>query len=152
MAVERVLARESVGRLESVETYQGFQDRANAIKDSLLVFLIARKRAGESVAAYGAAAKGSTLLNYAGVKPDLLPYVCDGAPSKQGKFLPGSRIPIVAPALLRERRPDYLLLLPWNLADELVEQCGYIREWGGRFVIAVPTLRVSENGKWVPLP
>ena len=93
------------------------------------------------MAAYGAAAKGNTLLNYAGVKPDLLPYVCDAAPSKQGKFLPGAHIPILPPAVLQERRPDIVLILPWNIAEEVIAQQSYVRAWGGKFVVAVPSLR-----------
>jgi hypothetical protein len=116
--------------------------RAERVKDDLLAFLLEQKRAGRTVAAYGAAAKGNTLLNYAGVKPDLLPYVCDAAPSKQGKYLPGSHLPILPPAALREHQPDFVLILPWNLAAEVVEQHGFIRDWGGRFVTAVPNLRV----------
>lgn len=105
------------------------------------MFLIEQKRAGKKVAAYGAAAKGNTLLNYAGVKPDLLPYVCDAALSKQGKFMPGSRIPILPSAALKEDRPDYVLIIPWNLREEIMAQLAYIREWGGRFVTAVPELK-----------
>jgi len=97
------------------------------------------RRAGLKVGAYGAAAKGNTLLNFAGVRPDLLPYVVDKNPAKQGKFLPGSRIPIVDEAHLRQQRPDRVLILPWNLRSEVAEQLNYIREWGGHLVIAVPT-------------
>lgn len=95
------------------------------------------------MAGYGAAAKGNTLLNYAGVRPDLLPYAVDLNPAKQDKFLPGCRIPIVAEAYLKQNRPDYVLILPWNLRTEVVEQLAYIREWGGQFVTAVPSLKVS---------
>ena len=95
---------------------------------------------GRKVAAYGAAAKGNTLLNFAGVRPDLLPYVVDKNPAKQGKFLPGSRIPIVDEAHLRADRPDVVLILPWNLKDEVTTQLAYVREWGGEFVAAVPEL------------
>jgi hypothetical protein len=94
------------------------------------------------VAAYGAAAKGNTLLNYAGVKPDLLAYVCDAAPSKQGKYMPGSHIPILKPAMLRERRPDIVLILPWNIAKEVIRENAVVREWGGKFAVAVPKLSV----------
>ena len=95
--------------------------------------------------AYGAAAKGNTLLNYAGVKPDLLPMVCDAAPAKQGKFMPGSHIPIVKPEVMREIKPDIVLVLPWNIADEVVDTHSYIGEWGGLFAIAVPQLKVFER-------
>lgn len=140
-AVDAMLAEETRRGLQTLGTYQRFQAKADRIKDDFLVFLIEQKRAGKLVAAYGAAAKGNTLLNYAGVKPDLLPFVCDAAPSKQGKFLPGSHIPILAPAVLRDRKPDILLILPWNIADEVVAQQASIRAWGGRFVVAMPELR-----------
>ena len=140
-AVAAVLAEEERRGLGQIEIYRQFQPRADRVKNELLAFLIEQKRAGKRVAAYGAAAKGNTLLNYAGVKPDLLPFVCDAAPSKQGKFLPGVHIPILPPAALRERRPDVVLILPWNIAEEVVQQHGYVREWGGRFVVAVPELR-----------
>ena len=112
------------------------------MNDGLVSFLINQKRAGRKVAAYGAAAKGSTLLNHSGIKPDLLPFVCDAAPSKQGKFLPGSHIPIVSPSALIECKPDLVLILPWNIADEVTCQHAYIKEWGGRFVIAVPEIGI----------
>lgn len=140
-AVRALLAEEQRRGLTSLEIYSAFQTRADQVKDALVTFLIEQKRAGRRVAAYGAAAKGCTVLNYGGVKPDLLPYVCDAAASKQGRFLPGSHIPILAPAALRERKPDIVLILPWNLADEVARSHGYIAEWGGRFAVAVPTLR-----------
>ncbi|MBI3375959.1 MAG: methyltransferase domain-containing protein [Betaproteobacteria bacterium] len=138
-ALELEEARRGLG---SLAAYLAFQARADRVKDDLLEFLIAQKRAGKKLAAYGAAAKGNTLLNYAGVKRDLLPYVCDAAPSKQGKYLPGSRIPILPPATLKERRPEMVLILPWNIAGEVVRQHGYIRDWGGRFAVAVPRIEV----------
>jgi hypothetical protein len=95
------------------------------------------------VAAYGAAAKGNTLLNYAGVRPDLLPYVCDAAASKQGKYLPGSHIPILPPSVLAERQPDFILILPWNLLHEIKCQWAHVTEWSGRFITAVPVLKVQ---------
>ncbi|MEK7436297.1 MAG: class I SAM-dependent methyltransferase [Pseudomonadota bacterium] len=140
-AVAAVLAEEQKRGLDQTAIYREFQPRADRVKNTLLAFLIEQKRNGRQVAAYGAAAKGNTLLNYAGVKPDLLPFVCDAAPSKQGKFLPGVHIPILPPAALRERRPDLVLILPWNIADEVVAQHAYVREWGGQFVVAVPELR-----------
>jgi hypothetical protein len=109
-----------------------------------LAHLLATKRAGRRIAAYGAAAKGNTLLNYAGVKPDLLPYVCDAAPAKQGKYLPGSHIPIRLPAALREDPPDEVLILPWNIADEVKAQLADLAEQGVCFTTAVPQLRVLE--------
>lgn len=143
-AVEAILKEEEHRGLRGVEIYQGFQARADRIKDQLLLFLIGQKREGKKVAAYGAAAKGNTLLNYAGVKPDLLPYVCDASPSKQGKFLPGSRIPVLPPSALRERRPELVLILPWNIAEEVIRQHAYVREWGGKFVTAVPEMKILE--------
>ena len=112
------------------------------IKDDLLTFLIKEKRAGKRVVGYGAAAKGNTLLNFAGVKPDLLPYVCDFSPSKQGRFLPGTHIPVTHPNTLLEKRPDIVLILPWNLRSEIMDQLDYIRSWGGLFAVAIPSLQV----------
>lgn len=142
-AVERLLAEEKRRGLRSSQVYEGFQERVDRVKNDLLVFLLEARSSGKVVAGYGAAAKGNTLLNYAGVKPDLLPFVCDAAPSKQGKFLPGSHVPILSPSALRERRPDYLLILPWNLAAEVKQQNGELREAGTKFVTAVPELRVA---------
>ncbi len=141
-AVINLLKEEDLRGLRQLAAYQNFQIKVNELKDNLLTFLIKHKRAGTKVAGYGAAAKGNTLLNYAGVKPDLLPYVCDAAPSKQGRFLPGSHIPILHPEKLRELRPDFVLILPWNIADEVISQHGYVQEWGGTFVTAVPSLRM----------
>ena len=141
--VTKVLTAEAAAGMLGDDFYRGLQARVDAIKDDLLGFLIAQKRAGKTVAAYGAAAKGNTLLNYAGVRPDLLPYVVDASPHKQGRYLPGSRIPIVAESRLRDMKPDFILILPWNLRDEIVEQLAYVREWGAKFVTAVPGLRVA---------
>lgn len=141
-AVDRILAVEASAGLKDIATYSGFQDRANQIKDDLLVFLIDQKKRGRKVAGYGAAAKGNTLLNYAGIKPDLLPYVCDAAPSKQGKLLPGSHIPIVSPTLLSQRKPEVVLVFPWNILSEVVTQQAHVRDWGGVFVVALPELRI----------
>ena len=125
--------------------YGGFQAKAEKVKDELLTFLIDAKRQGLKVAAYGAAAKGNTLLNFAGVRPDLLPYVVDKNPAKQGKYLPGSRIPIVDEARLRADRPDRIVILPWNLRREVMTQLAYAREWGALFVTAVPVLAIGEG-------
>jgi SAM-dependent methyltransferase len=142
-AVREVLAQEAAAGMTTANYYRGFQARADAIKNDFVAFLIGAKRAGKKVAAYGAAAKGNTLLNYAGVRPDLLSWVVDRNPSKQGKYLPGSRIPIVEEARLRTDRPDYVVVLPWNLRGEVMAQLGYVREWGGQFVTAVPELRIG---------
>lgn len=139
-AVARVLAAERGEGLQDMKTYRAFQQRADRIKDNLLLFLINEKHKGRTVAAYGAAAKGNTLLNYAGVKPDLLPFVCDAAASKQGKYLPGSHIPIVPEEELVRARPDVVLILPWNLRREIVSQLSYIRDWNAQFAVAVPEL------------
>jgi SAM-dependent methyltransferase len=141
--VARLLDAELQFGLRDLEVYRGFQVRADEVKYGLLSFLIEQKRAGKQVVAYGAAAKGNTLLNYAGVKPDLLAYVCDAAPSKQGKYLPGSHIPVYSPHKLKETQPDTVVILPWNIADEVIGHHGYVREWGGQFVKAVPALEVK---------
>jgi hypothetical protein len=138
-----VLAEERRRGMDGATFYQGFQARADAVKDGLLRFLLDAKRDGKTVAAYGAAAKGNTLLNYAGLKPDLLPFVCDAARSKQGKLMPGSHIPILPPEVLQHRRPDYLLILPWNIADEVKRQLAGLAAQGTRFVTAVPEVRVE---------
>lgn len=141
-AVARVLAEEIASGLQDLAIYQRFQREADKVKNKLLAFFVEANQAGKTVAAYGAAAKGNTLMNYAGVKPDLVSFVCDAAVSKQGKFMPGSHIPILAPKALRERKPDYLLILPWNIAEEVVKANEFVREWGGKFVVAVPTLHI----------
>lgn len=137
-AVENIRSEEEKQGLCALPAYQSFQARADKVKQGLLDFLKEQKRAGKKVAGYGAAAKGNTLLNYAGVTCELLPYVCDAAASKQGKFLPGSHIPILPPGALKERRPEVLLILPWNLREEIMAQHTYIRDWGGSFAVAVP--------------
>ena len=129
--------------LQSLVVYQTFQTRVERVKNELLAFLVAQKQAGKTVAAYGAAAKGNTLLNYASVKPDLVSYVCDAAPSKQGKYMPGSHIPIVPPSWLADHRPDFLLILPWNIAAEIRQQTAHLHADGVRFVTAIPSLQVA---------
>lgn len=141
-AVGAILDMESQRGLRRLDTYQAFQAKANRLKDDFLAFLIEQKRAGKKVAAYGAAAKGNTLLNYAGIKPDLLPIIVDAAGSKQGKFMPGSHIPILPPTKLAELRPDYLVILPWNIAAEVKAQNAGLAELGVKFVTAVPQLEV----------
>lgn len=140
--VDDLLSEEKAAGITEVSFYAGLQKKAEQIKNDLLFFLLEARRQGLTVAAYGAAAKGNTLLNFAGVKPDLLHYVADRNPAKQGKFMPGSRIPIVDEAHLQRHRPDRVLILPWNLRDEVVKQLDYIREWGGRFVTAIPHIEV----------
>jgi hypothetical protein len=141
-AVTNILAEEIAGGLQDVATYRQFQDKADKVKNDFLAFLIEANRAGNSVAAYGAAAKGNTLINYAGVKPDLVSFACDAAAAKQGRFMPGSHIPILPPNILKERKPDFVLILPWNIADEVIKANRFIRDWGGKFVVAVPELHI----------
>jgi hypothetical protein len=140
--VPKLLERERAAGMNNVVFYSGFQTKANKVKNDFLAFLIEAQRAGKTVAGYGAAAKGNTLLNYAGVRPDLLQYVVDLNPAKQDKFLPGCRIPILAPAALDENRPDYLLILPWNIAAEVKQQNARLAELGTKFVTAVPKLEI----------
>lgn len=141
--VAHVLGAEKASGMLSADHYRDFQGRANRVKYEFLRFLLDAKRDGKRVVAYGAAAKGNTLLNYAGVRPDLLPYVVDLNPAKQGKYMPGNRIPIVDEAHLRSDRPDFVVILPWNLRKEITAQLAYIRNWGGQIVTAVPRLTVA---------
>ncbi|MFV8819248.1 methyltransferase domain-containing protein [Haliea sp. E17] len=140
-AVASLLAAETAAGLEEEATYRSFQPRVDRIKNSLLEFLIRSAREGKKVAAYGAAAKGNTLLNYAGVRPDLLEFVCDAAPPKQGKFLPGSHIPIFPPDKLLQEKPDYVMVMPWNISDEIVQQNAGLVEQDVQFFTAVPELK-----------
>lgn len=142
-AVAGLLAKETTAGMLDMAFYRGFQHVTDTVKNDFLAFLLDCKRSGKQVVGYGAAAKGNTLLNYAGVRPDLLGYVVDASPHKQGRYLPGSRIPVVAETKLRETRPDYVVILPWNLRGEISEQLDYIREWGGKFVTATPQLQVG---------
>lgn len=141
-AVSSLLHAEIQHGLQDLNTYLNFQPRANKIKDDLLSFLIEQKRSGKKVVAYGAAAKGNTLLNYAGVKPDLVEFVCDLAQAKQGKLMPGSHIPILHPNEMLKRHFDYVLILPWNIGPEVVQQNVVLKTKGVRFVMAVPELVV----------
>lgn len=134
-------AEEAAGMLTPAP-YLALQTRAERIADDFVAFLIQAKAEGKSVAGYGAAAKGNTLINFAGVRPHLLPWVVDRNPNKAGKYLPGMRIPIVTEDRIRDEKPDYIVILPWNITDEVTQQLAYIREWGGRFVRAVPRLTV----------
>ncbi|MDP2246805.1 MAG: class I SAM-dependent methyltransferase [Nitrosomonadales bacterium] len=141
-AVIELLVRERQAGIATHDYYAGFQARTDKIKNDLLEFLIETKRSNKTIIAYGAAAKGNTLLNYAGVRPSLLPLVVDRNPAKQKKFLPGSRISIVSEEAIKAIRPDYILILPWNLREEVQAQLNYAREWGAKFVTAVPKLEV----------
>jgi SAM-dependent methyltransferase len=139
---QRLRQREVEAGLLRLETYAGFGEQVKETKRKLLEFLIAAKRAGKRVAGYGAPGKGNTLLNYCGVGTDFIDFTVDRSPYKQGKFLPGTHIPIFAPDKLREVRPDYVLILPWNVKDEIVQQMSDVRSWGGQFVVPIPEVRV----------
>ena len=143
-AVDALAAREEGTGLRKLSTYRDFAQRVYRVKRNLLQFLIDAKRQGRTVAGYGAPAKGNTLLNYCGIRTDFLDYTVDRSPHKQGCYLPGTRIPIHGPERIAATRPDYLLILPWNLKTEIMAQMAAIREWGGRFVVAVPDLEVLE--------
>lgn len=142
LRVAELRNREAQAGLADLAGYQGFADRVATLKRDLLRFLIEAKVAGKRIVGYGAAAKGNTLLNSCGIRGDFLDYVVDVSPHKQGRYLPGSRLKIEAPAKLAETRPDYVLILPWNLTDEIRRDAAHIAEWGGRFVVAVPQLAI----------
>jgi len=127
--------------LKNLNLYKSFQAKANKVKNDFLSFLIEQKKLGKSIAGYGAAAKGNTLMNYAGIKNDLIDFICDAAPSKQTKYMPGSHLPILHPSELADRKPDWVVIFPWNIAKEIQEQED-LSKWGGKFVVAVPHLRV----------
>jgi SAM-dependent methyltransferase len=141
--VDELLEREARKGMLNAANYADFQARTDRVKNDFLEFLLEAKRRGKTVAAYGAAAKGNTLMNYAGIRPDLLPFVVDRNPAKQGKCMPGSRIPIVAESRLKDAKPDYVVILPWNLKAEVMQQLEYVRAWGGQFVMAVPEMRIA---------
>lgn len=139
-AVGALLTKEKGKGMDSDAYYAGFQIKTDRIKDDFLAFLLDAKKQGKKVAAYGAAAKGNTLMNYAGIRPDLISFVVDKNPEKQGKFMPGSRIPIVAQDQINAAKPDYIVILPWNLKDEIISQLHQAAEWGAQFVTTVPKL------------
>jgi len=140
--VAALLKKETDKGLNGLAYYDNFQQKALKVKLDLTEFLIDQKRAGKTVAAYGAAAKGNTLLNYCGIKNDLISFVVDANPHKQNKFLPASHIPVVNEAHLKEAKPDFVIIFPWNLKDEITQQLAYINEWGGKFVIPIPSLQI----------
>ncbi|MFT3679338.1 MAG: class I SAM-dependent methyltransferase [Ferruginibacter sp.] len=139
--VKTVLDLEASKGMTGLDYYNGFQQKAMRVKLDLLSFLVEQKNAGKKVAAYGAAAKGNTLLNFCGVKNDLIDFVVDANPHKQNKFLPASHIPVMNEQHLKDAKPDYVIILPWNLKDEITQQLSYIREWGGRFVVPIPSVQ-----------
>jgi len=134
--------REIDAGLLSLDTYAGFTEQVKKTKRKLLQFLLTAKGAGKKVVGYGAPGKGNTLLNYCGIRTDFIDFTVDRSPHKQGRFLPGTHIPILAPEAIREARPDYVLILPWNFKDEIIQQMAYVREWGGKFVVPIPEARV----------
>ena len=140
--VERLVKYEKELKVDTSGYYIDFQKKANKIKDNFLKFLIDKKNKGESVAAYGAAAKGNTLLNYAGVKKDLIPYVVDKNINKQGKYMPGSRIPIKDEQYLIDNKPEYIIIFPWNIVNEIIEQLQFAREWGVKVVVFIPEIKI----------
>jgi SAM-dependent methyltransferase len=142
-SVEAILTAECEAGFERTETYAAFGARVARIKDDFVAFLIDAKRRGKRVVGYGAAAKATTLLNYAGARADLIAYVADKSPHKQGNFIPGVRVPIVAPEQIRADRPDYVVIFPWNVEAEIRAELADVREWGGKFVLAIPELRID---------
>jgi 2-polyprenyl-3-methyl-5-hydroxy-6-metoxy-1,4-benzoquinol methylase len=142
VSVEDILEKERSKGMSRVDYYQGLQVNALRIKLELVQLLLSKKREGKKIAAYGAAAKGNTLLNYCGVKNDVIEYVSDANPHKQNKYLPASHIPVVNEEYLKSNKPDYVLILPWNLKEEIMHQLNYIKEWQGRFIIAIPEVQV----------
>jgi 2-polyprenyl-3-methyl-5-hydroxy-6-metoxy-1,4-benzoquinol methylase len=141
-SVEDLYEKESAAGMGDLSYYLNFQDKANKVKYDLISFLLAQKREGKKIVAYGAAAKGNTLLNYCGIKKDLIELVVDASPHKQGKFLPGSHLPVVKEDRIRKLRPEYVIVLPWNIKEEIMNQLRYIRDWGGKFVIPIPEVTI----------
>lgn len=141
-AVEQLKSMELQAGLQTLEAYAAFAAQVRLTKRRLLAFLIEVKDAGKSLVGYGAPAKGNTLLNYCGIRRDFIDYTVDLSPHKQGKFLPGTHIPVYSPEKIRDTRPDYVLVLPWNIKDEIMAQMSYIRDWGGQFILPIPEVRV----------
>lgn len=140
--VARMKEKEAAFGLTEIAAYRAFEEKAKSLKLELLATLIHLKRQGKTIVGYGAPAKGNTLLNYCGIRTDFIEYTVDRSPHKQGKFLPGTHIPIFHPDEIRKTQPEYVLILPWNLKDEIMEQLEYIRQWGGKFIVAIPTVEV----------
>jgi SAM-dependent methyltransferase len=143
-AVYKLLQREKEYGLDSIQTYNGFSKTVKRIKRDLLSLLIELKNKDKRIAGYGAAAKGNTLMNFCGVRTDFLEYVVDRSPYKQGKFLPGTHIPIKNPDIIAEEKPDYLLILPWNIKEEIINQNSFIRSWGGKFIVPIPSPEIID--------
>lgn len=130
--------------LADLATYVTFEERAKETKRAILAFLIAAKRQGKRIVGYGAPGKGNTLLNYCGIRTDFLDFTVDRNPLKQGKYTPGTHIPILAPDAIRQAQPDLILILPWNLADEIKQYLSYVRDWGGKLVVPIPRLSILD--------
>jgi SAM-dependent methyltransferase len=144
--VESLRLKEKNSGIHSIKYYEGFHTKVQQIKYDFLRFLLEAKKNGKKVAAYGAAAKGNTLLNYCGIKgTDLIPFVVDKSPHKQERFLPGSHIPVVSAENIKEYKPDFLIILPWNISEEIVNEHSYINEWGGKFVVFIPKFLIKIN-------
>lgn len=141
-AVASLQQKEIVAGMNTMEYYRNFQQKINKVKNDFISFLIEANKQGKKIAAYGAAAKGNTLLNYCGIKTDLIDFVVDANPHKQNKYLPGSHIPVVAEQMIKDVKPDYIIIFPWNIKDEIMEQLSYVRTWGAKFVIAIPALEI----------
>ena len=142
--VRDVLAAEEAAGLHTVAGHAGFAEAVARIRDDLVAFLIEARRTGRTVVGYGAPGKGNTLLNYCGIRPDLLGYTVDRNPYKHGRFTPGTRVPVLPPERIAADRPDYVLVLPWNLRTELTDQLAYVREWGGALVFPIPHLEIVK--------
>jgi hypothetical protein len=140
--VTSLLEHEAAAGVSTLESYSSFAEQVRETKRELLAFLVAAKRAGKSVVGYGAPAKGNTLLNYCGIRSDFLDYTVDRSPHKQGHFLPGTHIPIYGPERVVETRPAYILILPWNVKEEIMDQMSHVRDWGGQFVVPIPAVKV----------
>jgi C-methyltransferase C-terminal domain len=140
--VTALLNQETEFGLTQLEVYLSFHEKVKKTKRQILSFLINRKAAGKQIVGYGAPAKGNTLLNYCGIRTDFLDYTVDRSPHKQGLFLPGTHIPIRSPEWIRQTKPDYVFILPWNLKEEIMAQMACLREWGGKFVLPIPTIEI----------
>ncbi len=140
--VQNLLDKEIAKGMNTLAYYRGFQEKAEKVKYDFLSFLLEQKKLGKKVAAYGAAAKGNTLLNYCGIRKDLISFAVDLSPHKQGRYMPASHIPVVNEQVLKDEKPDYIVILPWNIKEEIMKQLSYVREWGGKFVVAIPKLKI----------
>jgi SAM-dependent methyltransferase len=143
-SIESLRRSEAAAGIDQLSTYSDFKEKVEATKRELLTFLINAKANGKRIAAYGAPAKGNTLLNYCGVRQDFIDFAVDRSPAKQNRYLPGTHIPVFAPEKIDQKKPDYVLILPWNIKDEIVGKMGHIRDWGGKFVVPIPTVEILE--------